>query len=286
MYSVVLMMALSGSADMPAFGHRGCHGCTGAACCGSEVMASCGCTGGRARHERHARGRSGCTGYVVEACGCSGGHARHARHAKGCCGCTGYVAPACGGCGYAASACGSCGAAVSYGCAGYAAPACASCGAPVSYAAPACASCGAPVMEGTISAPAEGTILPTPPPAAHEEGKEPEKIKKPKGEEGGDKGKKSEEEGGEQASLFAPVTLNVNLPAEAKLSIDGFVTTSTAANRTFTSPALQPGQDYEYTLQGELVRDGQTVTATRQITVHAGDEVNVTLDFPVSVARK
>src|SRR5260370_39082261 len=42
MYSVVLMMALSGSADVPAFGGRlGCHGCQGA-CYGGGA-----CHGGR-----------------------------------------------------------------------------------------------------------------------------------------------------------------------------------------------------------------------------------------------
>src|SRR2546427_667750 len=46
MYSVVLMMALSGSAETPEFGCRGrCHGCAGAACHGGG-----GCAGGYGCH--------------------------------------------------------------------------------------------------------------------------------------------------------------------------------------------------------------------------------------------
>src|SRR5262249_40490950 len=82
-------------------------------------------------------------------------------------------------------------------------------------------------------------------------------------------------------------TLVVNLPAEAKLLIDGYVTKSTSATRVFTSPTLEPGQKFAYTLQRELVRDGRTLTATKQVVVQAGQEIRVDLDFAaVTVAQK
>ena len=62
MYSVVLLMALSGGGDVPAFGHHdGCSGCTGYVSCS-------GCCGG-------CSGCSGCCGgYVVSCTGCSHSH--------------------------------------------------------------------------------------------------------------------------------------------------------------------------------------------------------------------
>ncbi len=88
MYSVVLMMALSGSAESADFGHhkKGCSGCSGAVSCSGYVGCSgCSCSGGHARkHHKHKHrsrcsgctGCNGCTGYV----GCTGSN-----------GCTGYV---------------------------------------------------------------------------------------------------------------------------------------------------------------------------------------------------
>src|SRR5437762_1628993 len=73
MYSVVLMMALSGSADLPAFHRHGCDGCAGA-CHGGGCHGGRGCHGGLfARHGCHGgRGCHGCNGG-----GCHGGYACH-----------------------------------------------------------------------------------------------------------------------------------------------------------------------------------------------------------------
>lgn len=85
----------------------------------------------------------------------------------------------------------------------------------------------------------------------------------------------------------SPATINVTLPAEAKLSIDGAATTSTGESRVFTTPALPSGQQLFYTFKAEMVRDGQTVTTTKQVPVRAGEETRVSLEFPVaSVASK
>jgi len=229
MYSVVLMMALSGGAETPALFGRS-KGC----CSPCEPVSCCGCEGRRSRRSK------GCCGAVeccapVSCCGCEG---RRSRRHKSCCGCC-APAPACGCCG-AVSTCSTCGAA----------PACSTCG-----AAPACATCGA------SAAPVEV---------------KPEAVPAPKG----DKGK------GEQASIVAPATIVVSLPQEAKLSVGDYVVQSGSASRTLTSPVLDAGQEYVYSLKAEIVRDGKTVTTSKDITVRAGDEVNVALDFPVVVALR
>jgi uncharacterized protein (TIGR03000 family) len=81
----------------------------------------------------------------------------------------------------------------------------------------------------------------------------------------------------------APATIIVNVPATAKLTIDGNATTSTNERRVFVSPALEAGQEYYYTLKAEV--NGQV--KEERVTVKAGQEVAVKIDFPnASVAAK
>ena len=79
MYSVLLMMALSGGAEAPAFGHNGCCG----GCYGYDCGGGWGC----------------CGGYDCGGC-CGGGH-HHGHHHHGCCGggwgCCGGGYGCCGG---------------------------------------------------------------------------------------------------------------------------------------------------------------------------------------------
>jgi uncharacterized protein (TIGR03000 family) len=79
------------------------------------------------------------------------------------------------------------------------------------------------------------------------------------------------------AALAAPATIVVSLPADATLSFEGVPTRSTAAVRQFTTPALEIGQAYHYTLTAQVVRDGKPVTATEEVTVRAGETTRVEL---------
>jgi uncharacterized protein (TIGR03000 family) len=74
-------------------------------------------------------------------------------------------------------------------------------------------------------------------------------------------------------------TLVVDLPANAKLLIDGQPTQLTSATRTFITPPLKPGQEYYYDLKAELNRDGKTLAATKRVTIRPGQESRVRLDF-------
>ncbi|MCS6851681.1 MAG: TIGR03000 domain-containing protein [Gemmataceae bacterium] len=89
-----------------------------------------------------------------------------------------------------------------------------------------------------------------------------------------------------EGAALAPATLVVTLPAEAKLFIDGQATTSTSEVRTFETPALPLGFDYSYTLRAELVRDGQTLTQTKTVTVRGGAESRGEIACPEAVAAK
>ena len=80
------------------------------------------------------------------------------------------------------------------------------------------------------------------------------------------------------ASLPAPAKVLVSLPADATLSIDGHATTSTTAQRTFVSPALEAGKDYQYTIKVEMVREGKTISESKNVTVRAGETTEVSFD--------
>lgn len=131
MYSVVMMMAMTGAPEMPAFGRRnGCDGgCRGQAtsCCG--YTDNCGCNGGRGGR-RHRGCSGGCGGYDA-GCGCCGNNNCCAQSSCGCCG---QMANSCNSC----NTCNSCNS-------------CSSCG-----GAAGCSSCGGamPVPASTPAPPA------------------------------------------------------------------------------------------------------------------------------------
>ena len=83
--------------------------------------------------------------------------------------------------------------------------------------------------------------------------------------------------------IAMPVTLVVNLPADAQLTIDGAATVSTSDTRVFVSPPLQLGQEYSYTLTATITRDGEAKSITQEVTVRAGEETRVTLPVPATV---
>jgi uncharacterized protein (TIGR03000 family) len=88
-----------------------------------------------------------------------------------------------------------------------------------------------------------------------------------------DKGKGSEKKG-PSTLVPAKATLVVDLPANAKLFVDGMpVEEATAGVQSFDTPALQPGQLYYYTVRVETMRDGKPVSESRRILVHAGQVI-------------
>jgi uncharacterized protein (TIGR03000 family) len=84
---------------------------------------------------------------------------------------------------------------------------------------------------------------------------------------------------GKEVSIPTPATIVVTLPEGAKLMVDDVVSTSAAGTRVFSSPALEAGKDYYYTLKGEIARDGRTITTTEKVRVRAGQQSQVTLKF-------
>lgn len=72
--------------------------------------------------------------------------------------------------------------------------------------------------------------------------------------------------------------ITVKLPADARLYVDGTLCPLISAKRSFTTPELDAGQKYYYTLKAEATRGGETRTARKRVIVEAGKEV--TVEFP------
>jgi uncharacterized protein (TIGR03000 family) len=83
---------------------------------------------------------------------------------------------------------------------------------------------------------------------------------------------------------MAPVYLVVKLPAEAKLVIGETQTRSTSDSRTFISPPVPTGKDFHYTLRAEINRDGKIMKTEKEVTVRGGEETVVELEPSAFVA--
>jgi uncharacterized protein (TIGR03000 family) len=79
---------------------------------------------------------------------------------------------------------------------------------------------------------------------------------------------------GEKESL-APTKakLIVELPADAKLTVDGRAMKTVSGRGVFTTPSLKKDELYYYELNVEVVRDGKPVAENRRVLVRAGEEV-------------
>jgi uncharacterized protein (TIGR03000 family) len=72
-------------------------------------------------------------------------------------------------------------------------------------------------------------------------------------------------------SVPGPARLIVDLPADAKLYVDGQLTKTSSARRDFSTPELEPGKAYFYELRAEVTRDGKAIDRTQRVTVRAGE---------------
>lgn len=235
-------------------------------------------------------------GTTTPAWGCHGHHSCH-----GCYGCYGcYGCQGCYGC-YGCYGCWGC-----YGgCQGVAVWNCCGCQGTV-VAAPYC---GYTKPQTTIlnpNPPVERLPGPPPrekppeimPPAIEKENMKiapaDEKMKIAPGEKKEEEPKKEADKAEKEAAAFrgpiriydypaAKATVVVELPADAKLFLNGDAVPLTSARRTFQTPELQAGKTYAYTFRAEVVREGKTLTDSKRVVFQAGGMVQV--DFQELTAR-
>jgi uncharacterized protein (TIGR03000 family) len=73
------------------------------------------------------------------------------------------------------------------------------------------------------------------------------------------------------------VQINVRVPADAEVWVEGTKTTQTGTRRTFVSPPLDPDETFTYTVRARWHDADGEVDRTRKAQVSAGDEI--TLNF-------
>ncbi len=83
---------------------------------------------------------------------------------------------------------------------------------------------------------------------------------------------------GEASARNREVLLNVSVPANAEVWVEGKKTAESSAFRQFISPPLAPGREYSYDIKVRWAEDGKEVTRSRHITVRAGDVVNLSFN--------
>jgi uncharacterized protein (TIGR03000 family) len=81
---------------------------------------------------------------------------------------------------------------------------------------------------------------------------------------------KSKKNGDKDTMAPTRAKLIVEVPSGARLFIDDMPVKVPAGVQNFQTPALEPGRDYYYVVRVETMRDGQPVSETRRIIVHAG----------------
>lgn len=65
--------------------------------------------------------------------------------------------------------------------------------------------------------------------------------------------------------------LIIDIPATAKLFIDDMPMNGADTTRKFTTPALEPGQTYFYSVRVEGTRNGEPINETRKVLVRGGE---------------
>ena len=69
--------------------------------------------------------------------------------------------------------------------------------------------------------------------------------------------------------------INVKLPENAIVRVNGAPTKSEGAKRSYVSKGLQPGRTYSYKLSVEFDHDGEKVVKEKTVRMRAGDRVNL-----------
>lgn len=69
--------------------------------------------------------------------------------------------------------------------------------------------------------------------------------------------------------------LDVEVPDDADIWLEGKKTEQTGPLRRFISPALTPGKDYEYEIRASWQEDGREKKQTQTVTIRAGGQVRI-----------
>lgn len=69
--------------------------------------------------------------------------------------------------------------------------------------------------------------------------------------------------------------LDIQVPPDADVYIEGQKMKQTGPRRSFVSPALEAGQQYVYNIKATWTQNGETVSDEKQVNVQAGDRQSI-----------
>jgi uncharacterized protein (TIGR03000 family) len=75
------------------------------------------------------------------------------------------------------------------------------------------------------------------------------------------------------------VLISVNVPADAKIFVNGNATRSTGSSRQYISRGLVAGRQYTYELKAEVEVNGKTVSDTQVVRLTAGERTQVAFNL-------
>jgi uncharacterized protein (TIGR03000 family) len=97
--------------------------------------------------------------------------------------------------------------------------------------------------------------------------------KKPEDKKPEDKKPEDTKKSDEPAKKEKMATLKFVVPAEARLYVDGRLTTVGGSERVFTTPPLPVGQKFYYDVRAELLVEGTPVIEEKRIILEAGADI-------------
>lgn len=74
-------------------------------------------------------------------------------------------------------------------------------------------------------------------------------------------------------------TLAVRVPTDAKIYVNGKLTNTPGDYRKYVSKNLESGYAYNYEVRAEMVKNGQTVTETKSVSLYAGQTTELAFNF-------
>jgi uncharacterized protein (TIGR03000 family) len=80
--------------------------------------------------------------------------------------------------------------------------------------------------------------------------------------------------------------LKFRVPADAKLYVDGRLTTVGGTERAFTTPPLNAGQKFYYDVRAEMTVDGKLVVEEKRVIVEAGGKVSESFQELIAAAER
>ena len=73
--------------------------------------------------------------------------------------------------------------------------------------------------------------------------------------------------------------VNVSVPADAKIWVNGYKTTTEGAKRRFESRNLTADKDYTFEVRAQVNQNGRQIEQTQQVTIQSGQTKSLAFDF-------